>query len=336
MSTRASAAAASVCALEWTVVGAGSIGRRHLRNLRALGAASAGVLRRSDEPLTGDLSGVRVHTELPAAGGDRSAAVICTPTGNHAGDAAAAMAAGYHVLIEKPLASTLDGAAVIRDAASHHGKLVMVASCLRFHPIVQELKRSVVSGALGDIHWMALWCGQHLAEWRPQRRMDEAYSARRADGGGVLLDLIHEIDYLHWICGDAEVTSASVGSGARLGIDAEDTADLLLKLAGGGVATCHLDYLARPAMRGGRLAAAGGRACWDLIVPTLDLWTEARPVWHRSTVPDGWSIDRMYGDELIAFADYVLGETENPSPLGEAERALRTALDARQAGERRA
>jgi len=318
--------------LQWSVVGAGSIGRRHLRNLRALGVPALTAIRRRLEPLGEDLEDVRVSTMLPAAGDDRAAAVICSPTACHAADAIAAVDAGYHVLIEKPLADTAKGAAAIREAATRRGRVVMVGSCLRFHPVLQQLRSLMASGELGETHWAATWCGQHLAEWRPARDLHDAYSARAADGGGVLLDLIHELDYMQWLWGAIRLTSARVGSGARLGIDAEETADLVMELPGGGVATCHLDYLARPATRGGRLAGEDGSARWDLLTPSLDVWTTSSASWLAQAMPAAWTPNQMYSDELTALADCVLGVADNASSAVDGERALVLALQARASG----
>ena len=323
--------ATSVAALRWAVVGAGSIGCRHLRNLHALGANGLMAIRRQPTGLEQDLSCVTVSTRLQAAHDDRSAAIICTPSVRHTDDAVAAIEAGYHVLVEKPLATTLPGARAIREAADAHGRIVMVASCLRFHPVLVRLRHLVSSGVLGDAHWLSVWCGQHLAEWRPSREFRDVYSARRDDGGGVLLDLIHEIDYLHWIWGAVRLTAAIIGTGARLAVDVEETADLMLTLPGGAAVTCHLDYLSRPATRGGRLAAAHGSARWDLLAPSLEVWT-AEEGWLPERMPPGWTPNRMYSDELIACAGCILHGAANPSPVADGARALAVALEAGERG----
>ena len=272
---------------------------------------------------------MNVSTVLPLAEDDLAAAVICSPTACHAADAIAAIDAGYHLLIEKPIAATTEAAAAIGDAAARRGRVVMVGSCLRFHPVLRQLRSLLASGELGETHWAAIWCGQHLADWRPARDLQDAYSARTADGGGVLLDLIHELDYVQWIWGAVRLTSARVGSGARLGIDAEETADLVMQLPGGGVATCHLDYLARPAIRGGRLAGEQGSARWDLLAPSLDVWSGRSSSWQAQPMPAAWAMNQMYCDELSAFAGCVLGVAHNPSSAADGERALALALQAR-------
>jgi predicted dehydrogenase len=323
--------AASVTDLRWVVIGAGSIGRRHLRNLVQLGARDVTAVRREPRPFDGDLSRVAATAELPPARDDgRSIAVVCSPTVHHARDGAAALRAGYHVLVEKPVSPAFDGVEVLRQAAEAAGRHVMVGSCLRFHPALCALRAAVQAGRFGRVHWTAVWCGQHLADWRPNRDYRETYSASRAQGGGVLLDLIHEIDYLHWIFGHAELAWASAGDGGGLGIDVEETADLAMRFEAGPLAHVHLDALARPAVRGGVLAGDRGAARWDLLSPSLEVQEvdclAPRPV----VLPANWDLNQMYVDELIAFASVVDGSA-NPSPLDDGEQALRTALDARRA-----
>jgi predicted dehydrogenase len=323
--------ATPVADLRWVVVGAGSIGRRHLRNLVELGADNIVVVRRDARPLDGELASIPVVSELPPTVDARSAAVVCSPTVHHARDSTVALRSGYHVLVEKPVASRAEDVALMTQASAAVRRHVMVGSCLRFHPVLSELRAAVHAGQFGRVHWAGVWCAQHLADWRPNRDYRETYSASRAQGGGVLLDLIHEIDYLHWIFGQGKTGWASVGDGRGLGIDAEDSADLAVHFENGPLALCHLDALSRPAVRGGLLTGDRAVARWDLLSPMLEIREAASAVWRVATLPPGWELNQMYVDELIAFASVVDG-APNPSPLEDGERALRTALDARRAG----
>jgi predicted dehydrogenase len=314
--------------MRWVVIGAGSIGRRHLRNLIARGERDLVAVRRETGALDEDLHDVRVVRSLAEARSADAIAIVCTPTARHLDDALAALGAGYHVLVEKPLADAVDRVDELRTAARSAGRTVGVAHCFRFHGLLQLIRRELSSGRIGRPQTAKVWCGQHLADWRPGRDYRETYSARREDGGGVLLDLVHELDYSDWLFGPATDVSAEVRNTGTLDIDVEDVADVVLRADGGAVVSCHLDYLARPATRGGRAVGERGTIAWDLIGGTAEVNDG-----HASEplrLPAGWDREDMYRDELTAFADAVSGGAPFPVGIDAGARAVRIALAARE------
>lgn len=319
--------------LRWIVVGAGSIGRRHLRNLRALGYDDLVAVRRSGDRLEGDLASVPVRRTLAdGRGSGPAAAIVCTPTALHLEAAIAAASLGCHVLVEKPLSSDLARVDELRTALGRAGTRGAVAHMLRWHPAVCAVRESIASGQLGRPLHAAVWCGQHLADWRPGTDHRASYSADPALGGGVVLDLVHEIDELHWLFGrPCRVTARTVSTGT-LGIAAEDVADLILEFPGGTVATCHLDYLARPSARGGTATCERGGIRWDLLRPSVDI--SAGDGWSEVPMPPEWQRNDMYVDELRAFAAHVSSGAPFDSGIGDGALAVATALAAKRSSER--
>ena len=314
--------------MRWVVVGAGSSGRRHLRNLLSRGERDVVVVRREGAVLDGELRDVRVTRSLAEAGVSGAIAIVCTPTARHIDDALDAVRAGCHVLVEKPLADSLDRVDELRAAARASGTTVGVAHCFRFNALLERVRREVGSGRIGRPLGAAVWCGQHLADWHPGRDHRETYSARRDLGGGVLLDLVHELDYADWLFGPVEDVTAEARNTGTLGIDSEDIADVLLRVRGGAIVSCHLDYLARPNTRGGRVVGERGTLTWDLLSVT-GLVTDERSA-EPLTPPNGWQGEDMYRAELAAFADAVNGGPAYPIDLDAGARAVRIALAARE------
>jgi predicted dehydrogenase len=139
---------------------------------------------------------------------------------------------------------------------------------------------------------------------------------------------VHELDYIDWLFGPIETVSAEARNTGTLGIDAEDVADLALRVRAGAVVACHLDYLARPPARGGRIIGERGTIAWDLLTGTGS-FSDGRSVTEHA-VPLGWQRDDMYRAELAAFADAVAGRTRYPVDLESGARAVRIALAARE------
>ena len=316
--------------MRWIVIGAGSVGRRHLRNLRARGERDVVAVRRDAAPLDGDLRDMpTARTIAEARGSGDAAAIICTPTARHVEDALEALGEGCHVLIEKPLADRPERFGELRASAARASRLVGVAHCFRFHPLLQRVRSDVAAGRIGTPVSAAVWCGQHLADWRPGRDYHETYSARRDQGGGVLLDLVHELDYCDWIFGPVQTLTATVKNTGALGIDVEDVADVRMAARGDLVVECHLDYLARPATRGGRVVGDQGSLVWDLLAGTASA-SDGRTTMPFEVPSD--ARDEMYRTELAAFADAIAGRAPFPVGLDAGERAVRIALAARESG----
>lgn len=252
------------------VIGAGSIGQRHLRNLRALGHEVVAVFdpdgARLDEIRPLVLPGCRLVTdEAEAFDRNADAAVICSPTNQHLDQARAALRRGWHVFVEKPLAHTLDGTAALVDEAARAGRTVLVGCNLRFLPSLVLVKRLVDEGRIGRPLAARAHCGYYLPFWRPHTDYREGYGAKQATGGGIILDSIHEFDYLMWLLGRPREVFAYAGRASSLEIDTEDTADVLMRFDYGAVANVHLDYLQRTYRRSCDLIGEDGVIAWDYI-----------------------------------------------------------------------
>ena len=132
--------------------------------------------------------------------------VITTPTASHLSLALEAAEHGCHLFIEKPLAHAWQGVDRLVDLVEH-GRLVTLVGCnLRFHPGLRAVKNLLAEKAVGRVIAVRAEVGQYLPDWHPEEDYRKNYSARRALGGGIVLDAIHEIDYVRWLLG--EVRSA--------------------------------------------------------------------------------------------------------------------------------
>ncbi len=179
---------------EILVLGAGSIGSRHVTNLVGLGARVTCTDPDLDRARSTDAQAAVPFDLDRLAGYD--GIVVASPTRLHLEQARAAVAAGAAVLVEKPLAERSDGVdALVAEAGSR----LMVGYNLRLHRPIQELVASVESGQIGSPVSVRLWFGSWLPDWRPDVDYRTTYSARADLGGGVLNDAIHELDLAVWL-----------------------------------------------------------------------------------------------------------------------------------------
>ena len=267
------------------VFGTGSIGTRHLRVLDGLGVTTLALPVRPRDGLS------IVDSYAAASARGATAAVIATATGRHLADAMDGARAGYHLLIEKPVAATTIGLAALEQTAVHR---VFVGCCLRFDAALRRFRDLLPR--LGKVHDVRIECQSYLPDWRPGTDYRASYSARR-DEGGVLRDLIHEIDYAAWLFGWPSEVSAQIGNTGALGIESEEWADLAWNVDAARV-SIRLDYLTKPARRIMRARGEHGSLEVDLIGHRVVLDLAGQPV-YTDDVPQ--ERDDMMRDQAIAF-----------------------------------
>jgi len=311
------------------IVGCGSIGERHMRNLRTLGVADIGVV----DPLTARVDeavrklGARRHRQLGEGLASKPDAVlVCTPPHAHTSVARQAISAGCHVFIEKPLANMLEGIDELLAEAACRGRIIYVGYNLRFHAGLRRLKQRLDEAVIGRTMNIRAEFGQYLPDWRPTQDYRQTYTAHVAMGGGIILDASHELDYVRWLCGEIESVSCAAGKLSGLEMDTEDMAEITLRIKGNLIAQVHLDCLQRDYVRTCKVVGEKGTLIWDLKQGVRH-YDAATARWQdEPIVPD---LNDMYVKEMEHFLSCVRGEA---SPLVDGvtgKRVLELALAAK-------
>ena len=262
------------------VIGYGSIGKRHAQLAKQLGHVVGVVTQR-------DASGFDTYPNIGTAIASHpfDAAVVSNRTSEHYETVMALAEAGFRgpVLVEKP----------VFDRVMPLGTLpfdLFVGYHFRCHPMLKEIHRRIKGRA---IHAMHVYCGQHLSQWRPGRHYTECYSASKQQGGGVLRDLSHELDYINWLTGGWTRVAALGGKFSNLKIDSDDVFCLLLETRKCPAVTLQVNYLDRIIKREIVINGDGISIHGDLIRGALRVGDQTyRYDLHR---------DEMYTEQLRAL-----------------------------------
>ena len=252
------------------IVGTGSIGFRHLSILRAVPyirviAIPTRIERHAELVRMGFLA---CETINAAADLGATLAIIATNTGRHVEDALAAVESRLDLLVEKPLGTNSQEASRLCVRAGEAGRKIFVGCVLRFSESLNTFRN--LQSRIGRLHFVRIECQSYLPDWRPGRAYRDSYSAR-PDEGGVLRDLIHEIDYAGWIFGWPRSVQAYLRNLGRLGIEAEEAADLTWQMPEGSLVSISLDYLSRPPRRSMRAFGELGTLEWNGMENTVTL-----------------------------------------------------------------
>jgi predicted dehydrogenase len=312
-------------------VGLGSIGQRHLRNLPRLGTFEYIALRSTRRPLPDEFSEIpmTVVSRLEDAIAARpDVAFLCAPPlVQQAVLGPLVRDTRCHFLIEKPIAPSLDGLADYVRLLEEQQRKSLVGYNLRFHPVSAVVRDALGRRALGKVCSVRASVGQYLPDWHPSEDYREGYSANTRLGGGVLLDLIHEIDLVCSWFGKPETVKAMAGTVSALEIDTEDTAALVCGWADGMIGCIQLDYVQRVPSRNGTIVG-------DAATLTYDLMKSECRIERPGADPDvsafpGFVRNEMYVAEVAHLFDAIrTGSACSPS-LGEGVDSLDVALRAK-------
>jgi predicted dehydrogenase len=274
------------------VVGSGSAGRRHAATLRALLPDHRLVLvrrPRSRQPTAPfDEMGAIIVTSISEALVYRPAlGVVAGPATTHAADCTVLLSEGVHVLVEKPLAASSADGCRIHAASILGGLPVVVGYHLRLDDVAASFAEGVwAEAAISETRSFELSVGQHLGEWRSTPAPERSVSARFELGGGVLLELSHEIDAVLRMFGPVVSVRAQLASdGAPTDGVVDTVADLELVMASGATGRVHLDMVSRPAHRTWTAEGLGWRVAADLREGTVRIGSGPRQ--RNITVPSG-------------------------------------------------
>jgi predicted dehydrogenase len=250
------------------IIGLGSIGCRHLRLARKLRPELEITVVRSGQGEKAPEESIANHViysldQAVASGID--AAVIATPAVVHLQQAKKLLQAGVHVLVEKPLSSSMSGVAELIKLSKRSNLVALLGYCLRYDLGARRFKSMLQNKKIGRVLHARVECSSYLPKWRANRDYRESVSAKSELGGGVLLELSHEFDYVHWFFGSLDNVTAVLHNSGTLGVSVEESSDLILNTKAGIPVSAHLDFNNHKIARSCTAQCTEGNLTWDAV-----------------------------------------------------------------------
>lgn len=320
------------------VIGYGSIGQRHYRNLLILGFTNVAVYDVNLRQVPVDVQHVRALT--PSLLKEYAVVLVCNPTHLHVSTARDAIRSGAHVFIEKPLSHSSRG---IKKLIAEHKEInmklhqeVMVGCNFRFHPGYQLLTAIIQKKSLGKLLTLNIHIGHDLSQSRKGVDYRKTYAVDPEKGGGVIIDSgSHAVDYLLALLGPVTSIQASYGNISELKMKAEDYANVILSFSG-VIVTLILDYFSKPKQHRVEAGFEKGTLVWDFPNDTFE-WFNAktgkheRQVFYKGMTKDEARND-MYLRELKYFIALINGKSASVSSLSNAAEVTNILLAIKKAG----
>jgi predicted dehydrogenase len=287
------------------IVGLGSIGLRHLRISREIFPDSTIAILRHQETKEIPKGANKVFFALSdVMQFNPQIAIVCGPASTHVEISLALVQAGVHVLVEKPISNTHEGLEELNHEAVKNNCVLMVGYNLRFLSSLNKFKNLIDDNFIGNLYSVRSEVGQYLPSWR-DKDYRKTVSAQKILGGGVLLELSHELDYLRWIFGDVEFVQAQLSKQSMLDIDVEDNVNILIAFKNTNlVASLSLDFIRHDKVRICHVIGEKGSLRWNGLNDQVDLFEANSDGW-KNIYKGETNLDQSYKEEWLHFIECV-------------------------------
>lgn len=294
--------------MKFAIIGCGSIGKRHIKNLLSLNhkvaAWNRGEKRRKEVKKLFDIQTFSKQEELYNKF-KPDVVFICTPNIDHTKDALLAAKNKCSIFIEKPLASNLKDLSKLKKIIINSKINTHIACNMRFDFGPKKIKELLNSKTLGKILWSNFFVGTYLPKWHPNEDYKKMYSSLTSLGGGVILDCIHEIDLLLWYFNAPTKYYSIMKNTKTLNIQTEDIADFIFHFKSGLIASMHMDYLYYPPKRSIKILGQKGWAEWDIATNDVKMYLNSSKKIKIFKSKKNYNKNLMYIDQIKYFIDCI-------------------------------
>jgi predicted dehydrogenase len=311
------------------IVGVGSIGERHLRCFQATGRAELSLVEINPalrQSIAQCYNVEHVFPDVDSAMEDRpEIAVIATPADSHIAIATQLAASGVHLLIEKPLSTSLNGIAELEATIGEKRVIAAVAYVYRCHPLLAGMRQALLDGRFGKPVELIVVAGQHFPTYRPTFRF--TYYTSRTTGGGAIQDaLTHLVNAGEWLLGPIDRLVADAAHQVLERVDVEDTVHLLAR-HGLVPASYSLNQHQAPNEMTFTLVCERGTLRCEFHEHRWRWMSNPGGPWHDSVIPPA-ERDTLFITQANASLDAVEGIAPPPCSLAEGVQTLRVNLAA--------
>ncbi len=308
------------------IVGYGSIGKRHAKNLLDIKNIEI-VICTNNKEVFQLKNRVKIYSTLEESLHENpDIGIICNATSLHVKTAIRLAQNGCHLFIEKPLADSLKNIKTLLTLVKKRKMITMVGCNMRFHSGIQKMKEIIKNEELGRIFSVRVENGSYLPNWHPWEDYRISYASRKELGGGVVLTQIHEIDYLCWFFGKVSKVFAFTDKLSDLELDVEDYAGILLRFKNNLVAEVHLDYFQRPNFRNCKIIGSKGIAYWDSDNNTVRIYNNKKNKWFTKFIESKYDRNQMYVYEMKYFLNCIKNNKKTMNTVFDALETQKIAL----------
>ena len=319
--------------MKFLFFGIGSIAKRHIENIAKLEPSAEFFAYRERSLSLGEFGKkyrIEIFNKLDDVFSQKyDAAFITNPSSLHMPFVLLAAENNCNLFIEKPVSNNLDDIDKLTEIVRSKNLITFVAYNMRFHPAIKKIKETL--NKLGKLYFARLQVGEYLPDWHPNEHYSEGYSARKELGGGAILTMIHEIDYLLWLKHNPNRVYSMMTKVSNLKIDVEDNVELILGYEDGFIAEINLNYLMRKHSRICQIVGENGMLEWDYYKNSLNFHNnkEEKIIWQNKS----FKRNDMFLEEMKHFLACIKENKKTDIDLNEGLKSLRIVMAAKESNQ---
>ena len=322
------------------IVGYGSIGTRHVKNLMSIGSMKILILTKRKNLGINQKNVKVIHNLKDALNEKPDFAVIANETRYHVPIALKLAKFGLDLFIEKPLSDSMKDIKKLGKIICEKKLITQIGCNLRFYPPIKKIKELIGKQIAGKPISVQVETGSYLPDWHPWEDYRKGYAAKKELGGGILLTAIHEIDYLCWIFGKITSVSSITGKFSDLEVNTDDLSVSLIKFKNNLIGEVHLDYFQRPYFKRCKIRCTKGVILWDSESNKIKIYNTKLKKWTSKQVISNYKLtskkaNTMYMDEMIHFLHCIKNRKKTINDFNQGLGVLEIALAIRKASEKK-
>ena len=314
------------------ICGLGSIGKRHLQVIRSNWPSLEIAVLRSGKGIAYELNPPVDHIFFhlsEALAWRPDVAIVSTPSTDHLSKALPLARHGVSLLIEKPVGSGYERETDWEELLELSKLIpICVGYVLRHDPCATVVKDNLINSKIGKVLEADFYCGSWLPEWRPGSDYRQCVSANKNQGGGVLLELSHEIDLAQWFLGPVTLNYSFLKNTGLLDTDCEDQALLVGSFSDDRPLTVRLNYCTKPAKRSLLIRGTMGEIKWNLLENKVCMYDAISQSSEVYLSPH--SADDRYYLQFKYFLDFAMRRVPPMCSLTDSLNILKLIRQARQ------
>ena len=304
------------------IIGLGSIGKRHLSILQKNYPNIEVIIVRSKKNHNDSkLKNHIVYSLEDALKLNIEAAIIASPAICHIKQGIILANHGIHLLIEKPLSHNLDQVNVLEKIIKKNNLICKVGYVLRHDPNLIAFKDFLINQDIGQILDISINASSYLPDWRPNQNYKNTVSAKQSLGGGALLELSHEIDYLIWLFGKPKALASIISKTNSLDIDVEDSIRVIMQTNNNYTISLLLNFCTHKISRFCEILTSKGILKMDLIHQNIS-WKEGKK--EIKNIPNPYKRNYIYEKQLSKFLDAIKTNNTKENMLKSSKDVLHT------------
>lgn len=312
------------------IIGIGSIGIRHLLN--TLGKIEVGIYDKDISKAYKISKNYKIkyfNNFKSINNWSPNAMIIASPSSTHKKYLQLGIKLNVHILVEKPISNSLTGLKKLMNKIKKKKLKVFVVTNMRYHDGIITIKKNLKK--IGKLFFARAYVGHFLPNMRPNVDYRKTYAAQKKKGGNLILDFIHEIDYLNWLFGRSKLINVTNKKLSNLKIDVNDYSNLQLKHSKNFFSNINLDYLQKCSRRGCEIVGSKGTIIWTLENKQPEkniVKIYINNNWKNLYVSNNYDKNKPYKKQLENFFNAIDGKKHQLCSLQEGYNTLKLAIEA--------